>query len=85
MNQTIARELMKEINQKREQLIAIREEVEDLLDYLEVLEARTKDKNKPLLLKASPSEPSLLSTPVDMPSPKSSVSPINTLTLPGPS
>ena len=46
MNKTIDRELNREIREKREQLVAIREEVENLIDYLEVLEARAKDKSK---------------------------------------
>jgi tRNA U34 5-carboxymethylaminomethyl modifying GTPase MnmE/TrmE len=50
MSRTIGRELSKTIRQKREQLLAIREEVEDLIDYLEVLEARARDKNKPRAL-----------------------------------
>jgi tRNA U34 5-carboxymethylaminomethyl modifying GTPase MnmE/TrmE len=49
MSKTIERELSKTIRQKREQLVAIREEVEDLIDYLEVLEARARDQNKPRL------------------------------------
>jgi len=49
MSKTIFRELTKTIRQKREQLVAIREEVEDLLDYLEVLEARARDEKKPRL------------------------------------
>ncbi|MBU6399868.1 MAG: hypothetical protein KGS61_06080 [Verrucomicrobia bacterium] len=32
---------------KREQLASIREEVEDLFDYLDVLEARARDRGKP--------------------------------------
>jgi tRNA U34 5-carboxymethylaminomethyl modifying GTPase MnmE/TrmE len=47
MSRTISRELTKAIRQKREQLLAIREEVENLIDYLEVLEARASDQNKP--------------------------------------
>jgi tRNA U34 5-carboxymethylaminomethyl modifying GTPase MnmE/TrmE len=47
MNKTIDKELTKEIRAKREQLVAIREEVENLIDYLEVLEARASDQNKP--------------------------------------
>jgi tRNA U34 5-carboxymethylaminomethyl modifying GTPase MnmE/TrmE len=39
--------LSKEIQAKREQLVAIREEVENLIDYLEVLEARAADQNNP--------------------------------------
>jgi hypothetical protein len=49
MSKTIERELSKTIRQKREQLVAIREEAEDLIDYLEVLEARARDQNKPRL------------------------------------
>jgi tRNA U34 5-carboxymethylaminomethyl modifying GTPase MnmE/TrmE len=47
MNKTIDRQLSKEIREKREQLVAIREEVENLIDYLEVLEARASDQDKP--------------------------------------
>lgn len=46
MSRIISGELSKTIRQKREQLVAIRQEVEDLIDYLEVLEARTRDQNK---------------------------------------
>ena len=49
MSKTISQELTKTIRQKREQLLAIREEVENLIDYLEVLEARARDQNKPTL------------------------------------
>jgi hypothetical protein len=37
------------VRQKRQQLSAIREEVENLLDYLAVLEARAIDAGKPRL------------------------------------
>jgi hypothetical protein len=37
------------IAQKRRELIAIRTDIEDLLDYLEVLEARARDAGKPRL------------------------------------
>jgi len=47
MNKTINKDLDKEIRAKREQLVAIREEVENLIDYLEVLEARANDQAKP--------------------------------------
>jgi len=46
MSKTINKELSKEIREKREQLVAIREDVENLIDYLEVLEARASDQNK---------------------------------------
>lgn len=49
MSKTLEKELTKTIREKREQLVAIREEVEDLIDYLEVIEARTRDRNKPRL------------------------------------
>ena len=35
------------MRQKRRQLSEIRKEVEDLLDYLDVLEARVRDAGKP--------------------------------------
>ena len=40
MSKTREKELTKTIREKREQLVAIREEVEDLIDYLEVIEVR---------------------------------------------
>lgn len=46
MTKVFQREVTKTIRQKREQLQAIRDEVEDLIDYLEVLEARATDKKK---------------------------------------
>jgi hypothetical protein len=47
MSKTIDKEISKTIREKREQLVAIREEVENLIDYLEVLEARARDQKKP--------------------------------------
>ncbi len=47
MSKTIDRELSKTIREKREQLKVIRDDVENLIDYLEVLEARARDQNKP--------------------------------------
>lgn len=38
---------MKTIQEKREQLRVIREEIENLVDYLDVLKARVRDQNKP--------------------------------------
>ena len=49
MTKTVTKEISRVIGQKREQLAAIREEVEDLLDYLDLIEARTRDKGKPRL------------------------------------
>ena len=47
MTKTLEREIGRTVRQKRRQLSEIREEVEDLLDYLDLLEARAKDAGKP--------------------------------------
>jgi hypothetical protein len=47
MTKTLEREIGRTVRQKRQQLSAIREEVENLLDYLAVVEARAKDGGKP--------------------------------------
>ena len=49
MTKTLEREIGRKVREKRQQLSVIREEVEDLLDYLDVLEARAKDVGKPRL------------------------------------
>ena len=49
MTKTLEREVTRTIRKKREQLVALREEVEDLLDYLDLLEARARDGGKPRL------------------------------------
>ena len=49
MTKTLEREIGETLRKKRRQLSEIREEVEDLLDYLNVLEARAKDAGKPRL------------------------------------
>jgi len=49
MTKTLKREISRTVRQKRQQLSVIREEVENLLDYLAVLEARAKDAGKPRL------------------------------------
>ena len=46
MTKTLEREIGRTVRQKRRQLSEIREEVEDLLDYLDLLEARVKDAGK---------------------------------------
>ncbi len=46
MTRTLEREITRKVRQKREELAAVREEVEDLMDYLDVLEARAKDSGK---------------------------------------
>jgi hypothetical protein len=47
MTKTLEREIGRTVRQKRRQLSEIRVEVEDLLDYLNVLEARVRDAGKP--------------------------------------
>jgi hypothetical protein len=49
MPKILEREIDRTVREKRQQLSAIREEVENLLDYLAVLEARAKDAGKPRL------------------------------------
>jgi hypothetical protein len=49
MTKTLEREIVRTVRQKRQLLFSIREEVESLLDYLDVLEARSKDTGKPRL------------------------------------
>lgn len=46
MTKTLEREITRKVRQKREELAAVREEVEDLMDYLDLLEARAKDSGK---------------------------------------
>ena len=47
MTKTLEREIGRTVRQKRRQLSEIRGEVEDLLDDLNVLEARVRDAGKP--------------------------------------
>ena len=49
MTRTLEREIDRKVREKRQQLSVIREEVEDLLDYLDVVEARARDTGKPRL------------------------------------
>ena len=49
MTKILEREIGRTVREKRQQLSAIRDEVENLLDYLAVLEARAKDAGKPRL------------------------------------
>jgi tRNA U34 5-carboxymethylaminomethyl modifying GTPase MnmE/TrmE len=46
MTKTLEREVSRKVRQKREELTAIRQEVEDLIDYLDVLQARVRDSGK---------------------------------------
>jgi hypothetical protein len=49
MTKAVDKKVERTIAQKRRELIAIRTEIEDLLDYLVVLEARVRDAGKPRL------------------------------------
>jgi hypothetical protein len=49
MTKILEREIGRTVREKRQQLSKIREEVEDILDYLDILEARAKDADKPRL------------------------------------
>jgi ABC-type branched-subunit amino acid transport system ATPase component len=46
MTKTLEREIGRTVRRKRRELSQIREEVENLLDYLDLLEARAKDAGK---------------------------------------
>ena len=43
------RKIDRTIRRKREELVSLREEVEDLIDYLDIIEARARDAGKPRL------------------------------------
>ena len=47
MTKTLEREIGRTVRQKRRQLSEIREEVEDLMNYVDVLDARVRDAGKP--------------------------------------
>lgn len=52
MTKTVQRTVTRSISQKRQQIAALREELEDLNDYLDVVEARVRDEGKPRLTHA---------------------------------
>ena len=52
MTRAAAKEIARTVVNKRKQLTGLREEVEDLLDYLDLLEARVRDQDKPCLTHA---------------------------------
>jgi hypothetical protein len=56
MTKTLEREITRKVRQKREELAAVREEVENLMDYLDLLEARARDAGKPRLSHAEVKE-----------------------------
>ena len=49
MTKTVQQNVVRSISKKREQISALREELEDLNDYLDVVEARVRDEGKPRL------------------------------------
>jgi len=49
MTKVAQKTVIREISNKREQIATLREELEDLNDYLDVTEARVRDEGKPRL------------------------------------
>ncbi len=49
MTKAIQRIVVRSISRKREQIATLREELEDLNDYLDLVEARVRDQDKPRL------------------------------------
>ena len=49
MTKTAEKIVVRSIHKKRKQIAALREELEDLNDYLDVVEARVRDEGKPRL------------------------------------
>ena len=49
MIKTAQKKVSQSIRRKREQINALREELDDLNDYLDLLEARARDEGKPRL------------------------------------
>jgi len=52
MTKTAEKTVVRSIHQKREQIAALREELEDLNYYLDLTEARVRDEGKPRLTNA---------------------------------
>ena len=52
MTKAIQQTVVRDISHKREQIATLREELEDLNDYLDVTEARVRDEGKPRLTHA---------------------------------
>ena len=49
MTKAVEKTVARSIHRKREQIAALREELEDLNDYLDLVEARVRDEGKPRL------------------------------------
>ncbi len=52
MTKTAQQTVVRSISRKREQIATLREELEDLNDYLDLVEARVRDAGKPRLTHA---------------------------------
>jgi LytS/YehU family sensor histidine kinase len=52
MTRAVQQTVVRTISRKREQIATLREELEDLNDYLDVVEARVRDEGKPRLTHA---------------------------------
>jgi LytS/YehU family sensor histidine kinase len=52
MTKAVQQSVIRSISKKREQIATLREELEDLNDYLDLTEARVRDKGKPRLTHA---------------------------------
>ena len=52
MTKTVQQAVVRTISQKRVQIATLREELEDLNDYLDLVEARVRDADKPRLTHA---------------------------------
>jgi LytS/YehU family sensor histidine kinase len=52
MTKALQQTVVRSISRKREQIATLREELEDLNDYLDLVEARVCDKDKPRLTHA---------------------------------
>ncbi len=52
MTKTLQQTVVRSISRKREQIATLREELEDLNDYLDLVEARVHDLGKPRLTHA---------------------------------
>ena len=52
MTKTAERTVVRSISRKREQIATLRDELEDLNDYLDLVEARVRDDGKPRLTQA---------------------------------
>lgn len=52
MTKTVQQTVVRSISRKREQIATLREELEDLNDYLDLVEARVRDEGNPRLTHA---------------------------------